>query len=49
VLDKGKIVEFDTPLRLMQKDDGIFRGMCLKSGTFGELEAAAKSKDHTNL
>ncbi|KAJ7863242.1 hypothetical protein B0H13DRAFT_2237132 [Mycena leptocephala] len=49
VLDKGKIVEFDTPLRLMQKDDGIFRGMCLKSGTFGELEAAAKAKDHTNL
>ncbi|KAJ7662919.1 multidrug resistance-associated ABC transporter [Mycena rosella] len=47
VLDKGKVVEFDTPLRLMQKEDGIFRGMCLKSGTFGELEAAAKAKDYT--
>ncbi|KAJ7145739.1 multidrug resistance-associated ABC transporter [Mycena epipterygia] len=47
VLDKGKVVEFDTPLRLIQKEDGIFRGMCLKSGTFGELEAAAKAKDHT--
>ncbi|KAJ6542780.1 multidrug resistance-associated ABC transporter [Mycena capillaripes] len=47
VLDKGKVVEFDTPLRLMQKEDGIFRSMCLESGTFGELEAAAKAKDHT--
>ncbi|KAJ6562830.1 hypothetical protein DFH09DRAFT_1035588 [Mycena vulgaris] len=46
VLDKGKIVEFDTPLRLMRKEDGIFRSMCLKSGTFGELEAAAVAKDH---
>ncbi|KAJ7863247.1 hypothetical protein B0H13DRAFT_2237135 [Mycena leptocephala] len=47
VLDKGKIVEFDTPQHLIQKEDGIFRGMCLKSGTFAELEAAAKAKDHT--
>ncbi|KAJ7282599.1 hypothetical protein C8J57DRAFT_1295798 [Mycena rebaudengoi] len=29
------------------KVDGIFRNMCLNSGTFGELEAAAKAKDHT--
>jgi ABC-type multidrug transport system fused ATPase/permease subunit len=47
VLDKGKIVEFDTPQHLIQKEDGIFRGMCLKSGTFAELEAAAKATDHT--
>ncbi|KAJ7468712.1 hypothetical protein FB451DRAFT_1560403 [Mycena latifolia] len=46
VLDKGKVVEFDTPLRLIQREDGIFRNMCLKSGTFRELEAAAKAKDH---
>ncbi|KAJ7790752.1 P-loop containing nucleoside triphosphate hydrolase protein, partial [Mycena olivaceomarginata] len=45
VLDKGKVVEFDTPSRLIQKEDGIFRNMCLKSGSFGELEAAAKAKD----
>jgi len=44
VLDKGKIVEFDTPLRLIQKENGIFRNMCLKSGTFAELEASAKAK-----
>jgi len=44
VLDKGQIAEFDTPWNLIQKEDGIFRNMCLKSGTFGELEAAAKAK-----
>ncbi|KAF9027408.1 multidrug resistance-associated ABC transporter [Hymenopellis radicata] len=44
VLDKGQVAEFDTPLNLIRKEDGIFRNMCLKSGTFGELEAAAKAK-----
>ena len=44
VLDKGELVEFDTPLNLIRKEGGIFRGMCLKSGTFAELEAAAKAK-----
>ncbi|KAJ6593252.1 multidrug resistance-associated ABC transporter [Mycena capillaripes] len=51
VLDKGKLVEFDTPLRLIEKEDGIFRSMCLKSGYFGELEASARAKadrDHTS-
>ncbi|KAJ7057932.1 hypothetical protein C8F01DRAFT_1255822 [Mycena amicta] len=44
VLDKGKVVEFDTPYKLIQKEDGIFRGMCLKSGYFGELESAARAE-----
>jgi ABC-type multidrug transport system fused ATPase/permease subunit len=44
VLDKGTIAEFDTPYNLIQKEDSIFRNMCLKSGTFSELEAAAKAK-----
>ncbi|KIK63814.1 hypothetical protein GYMLUDRAFT_40900 [Collybiopsis luxurians FD-317 M1] len=44
VLDKGKVVEFDTPWNLIQKEDGVFRNMCLKSGTFAGLEAAAKAK-----
>ncbi|KAG2056641.1 hypothetical protein BDR06DRAFT_952711 [Suillus hirtellus] len=44
VLDAGVVAEFDTPLNLIQKEDGIFRTMCLKSGTFTELEAAAKAK-----
>ncbi|KAI0639291.1 multidrug resistance-associated ABC transporter [Trametes polyzona] len=44
VLDKGELVEFDTPLNLIQKEGSIFRNMCLKSGTFADLEAAAKAK-----
>ncbi len=44
VLDKGQVAEFDTPLNLIRKEDSRFRNMCLKSGMFGELEAAAKAK-----
>jgi len=44
VLDKGRIAEFDTPYNLIRKEAGIFRTMCLKSGMFSELEAAAKAK-----
>lgn len=31
VLEKGEIAEFDTPLNLFQKEDGIFRSMCTRS------------------
>ncbi|KAG6914945.1 hypothetical protein DXG01_014339 [Tephrocybe rancida] len=49
VLDQGQIAEFDTPWKLIQKEGGIFRTMCLKSGSFGDLEHAAKSKaEHDN-
>ena len=44
MLDAGRVVEFDTPYNLIQKQDGIFRGMCMKSGSFAELEGAAKAK-----
>ncbi|GBE87310.1 ATP-dependent bile acid permease [Sparassis crispa] len=49
ILDKGELVEFDTPLNLIQEENGIFRNMCLKSGTFAELEAAAKAKAERDL
>ncbi|KAF9255059.1 multidrug resistance-associated ABC transporter [Marasmius fiardii PR-910] len=44
VLDKGRMMEFDSPLNLIRKHEGIFRNMCLKSGSFAELEAAAVAK-----
>lgn len=44
VLDAGRVVEFDTPYNLIRKEGGIFRGMCLKSGSFEELEEAAKRR-----
>ena len=48
VLDKGVVAEFDTPWNLIQKEDGIFRNMAMKSGMFAELERIAKEKavDH---
>ena len=44
ILDKGELAEFDTPWNLINKEGGIFRNMCLKSGTYSELLAAAKAK-----
>ncbi|TFK47824.1 P-loop containing nucleoside triphosphate hydrolase protein [Heliocybe sulcata] len=44
ILDNGRIAEFDTPYNLIQKEDGVFRRMCLKSGSFLELEGLAKAK-----
>ncbi|KAJ7784449.1 hypothetical protein B0H16DRAFT_1492535 [Mycena metata] len=45
VLDQGKVAEVGTPLRLMDKENGIFRTMCLKSHSFRELEALAQAKE----
>ena len=44
VLDAGRVVELDTPHNLIRKEGGVFRGMCLKSGTFAELAEAARRK-----
>ena len=46
VLEKGKVVEFDPPLNLIQKETGVFREMCLKSGMMAELmeDAAARAE-----
>ena len=44
VLDEGRIAEFDTPYNLIRREGGIFRGMCIKSGNFVELEGIAKAK-----
>jgi len=41
ILDKGQVVELDTPWNLISKE-GAFREMCLKSGLFSELKAAAE-------
>jgi hypothetical protein len=32
VLDKGEIVEFDSPTALFEKPDSVFRGMALAAG-----------------
>ena len=43
VLDKGEIVENDTPWNLIQKQGGLFRNLCMKSGAFDDLQAAVKA------
>ncbi|KAJ1999090.1 hypothetical protein H4R26_005203, partial [Coemansia thaxteri] len=44
VLDKGKVAEFDTPWNLLQREGGIFRGMCDKSGEYEHLYTLAQFK-----
>ncbi|KAJ2613508.1 Transporter of the ATP-binding cassette (ABC) [Coemansia sp. RSA 1365] len=46
VLDQGKVVEYDTPYRLLSKNEGLFRHMCLRSGEYDYLYAAAERKHH---
>ncbi|KAJ2084410.1 Transporter of the ATP-binding cassette (ABC) [Coemansia sp. RSA 988] len=48
VLDQGKVVEFDTPYRLLSKSEGVFRHMCLRSGEYDHLFAAAERKHHVS-
>ncbi|KAJ2808062.1 hypothetical protein H4R20_001018 [Coemansia guatemalensis] len=42
VLDKGKVVEFDTPRNLLQIADGHFRRLCESSNEFALLQSLAK-------
>lgn len=44
VLERGRIVEMDTPWNLIQKEDGTFRSMCIESGYLEELEEAVNVK-----
>ncbi|KAJ7440231.1 ABC protein [Mycena latifolia] len=41
VLDAGRIAEFDTPLNLFNRDDGVFHSLCEKSNiTLSDIEKA---------
>ena len=42
VLDKGRVIEYDSPWELIAREGGIFRGMCEMSGDLEILEGAAK-------
>ncbi|KAJ7086329.1 ABC protein [Mycena belliarum] len=46
VLDAGRIVEFDTPLNLFNRDDGVFHSLCEKSNiTLSDIEKAVVYED----
>ncbi|KAJ3124334.1 hypothetical protein HK100_011273 [Physocladia obscura] len=47
VLERGRIEEFDTPLNLINKSDGIFKKMCEESGEFLELVKLAERRLET--
>lgn len=50
VLDKGEVIEFDSPWGLLSKEKSIFRGMCEMSGDFESLlEGAKAAEDKKNL
>lgn len=42
VLDKGEVIEYGDPFDLVNKDGGIFRGMCEMTGDLDILEREAK-------
>ena len=42
VLDAGKLIEFDTPAHLLQKEDGAFKLLVDGSGDRDALYAAVK-------
>lgn len=44
VLDQGEIVEFDSPLTLINNSESAFHKMCRNSGEYDSLIALAKSK-----
>ena len=45
VLDKGRVIEYDSPVELLAREGGIFRGMCEMSGELDNLVDAAKKAD----
>ncbi|GJJ77882.1 hypothetical protein EMPS_10241 [Entomortierella parvispora] len=45
VMNAGEIAEYDKPLTLMQKEDGLFRSMCERSTEFDALYAIAQAKE----
>ena len=45
-MDAGRIAEFDTPTRLYNMEDGIFRGMCDRSNiSLEDIRVAAKVRE----
>ncbi|KAH8833231.1 ABC protein [Flagelloscypha sp. PMI_526] len=46
VLDEGEVAEFDTPMNLFNRTDGVFRSLCEKSDiSLRDLQAASADRD----
>jgi len=47
VMDNGEVAEFDTPINLFDREDGIFRGMCNRSSiSRTDIEKAKLALSH---
>ena len=46
VLDKGRMMEYDSPWELISREGSIFRGMCEMSGDMDALEEGARNASH---
>jgi ABC-type multidrug transport system fused ATPase/permease subunit len=46
VLDEGKVIEFDTPHRLITQDGSAFQNMCIRSGEHSALLQLTKNTLH---
>ncbi|KAI1319284.1 hypothetical protein EDD11_004421 [Mortierella claussenii] len=49
VMNAGEVAEFDRPLTLMNKEDGLFRSMCERSSEFDALLQIAQEKERQDL
>ena len=50
VLDKGEVIEYDSPWNLLANENGIFHGMCEMSGDFESLiNGARRAEDKKKL
>jgi ABC-type multidrug transport system fused ATPase/permease subunit len=36
-MDQGVVAEYDTPLELLKKSDGLFKSMCEQTGEYDAL------------
>ncbi|KAM0786571.1 hypothetical protein ACM66B_002027 [Microbotryomycetes sp. NB124-2] len=48
VIDKGELVEFDSPRNLLSNDKGTFHRLCQESGEFDELVRLANEIDESS-
>eukprot|EP01135_Chromosphaera_perkinsii_P000783 Nk52_evm71s151 gene=Nk52_evmTU71s151 len=49
VLDAGKVAEYDTPKKLLQIEDGIFKSMCENSGQYDSLAMKANERRRASI
>jgi ABC-type multidrug transport system fused ATPase/permease subunit len=45
---EGRILEFDTPSRLLANPTGVFAEMCRRSADWPDLKAAVAARDQAN-